>query len=87
MPVCATLVNSWGSPPTLQFQSITTPTGGFEACDWLYMTGSDYTSFQGVFGNVDASLIAFGSIGAVAMWAAGFGVGLVISTVRKFRTP
>ncbi|MBW7902268.1 MAG: hypothetical protein H3C26_12355 [Rhodocyclaceae bacterium] len=87
MTTCATLVNSWGSPPVLQLQSAAVPAGGYESCEWLYMSGAEYASLQGATTGIDTALIALGAGGAVAMWAAGFGVGLVISTVRKFRTP
>lgn len=88
MTTCATLVNSWGSPPVLQLQSTPAPAGGFESCDFLYMSGAEYAamSLDGMAGNINAELIALGAAGAVVMWAAGFGVGLVISIVRKFRT-
>lgn len=55
----------------------------------VMLDASEYTAWLQSLANwnIDAELIAIGAGGAVLLWAAGFGVGMVISIVRKLRTP
>jgi len=42
--VCATLTGSWGSPVTVQLQSLASNPPDLSSCSYVFMTGGDYGS-------------------------------------------
>lgn len=49
--VCATLTGSWGSPVTVQLQSLSANPSDVSTCSYVYMTGGDYGSLVSQISN------------------------------------
>lgn len=69
-----------------EFVQVCTFTSGSPACNWVDLNNIAVSNSQDLLTafNVDAFELGVGAV--LAFFAVGFGVGLLVSTIRKART-